>query len=271
MTRSAPFLRGVGLHTGERVAARYLNAARGAGLWLRRIDLGGVELPVRADLVQPASRCTCLAAGGARVETVEHALAALVGLGIADAVIEVDGPELPLLDGSASPWVEAALTTGLPRADRRPVVTRACAAAVGRRTLALTPGGGVDVRSVVDYAHPAIGRAEVRWTGDPDDFASRIAPARTFALLEDVEALRAEGRIRGGTLSAAVVLGPEGPLNPEGLRFEDEPARHKLLDLLGDLALLGGAPFGSVRAERYGHGLGLVAEVAGAVERDGGR
>lgn len=259
-----PFLRGTGLHTGEKVAARLVPAAEGAGLRVLRTDLG-VELAVTAANVRPAERCTCLSGGGASVQTVEHALAALVGLGIADALLEVDGPEVPQLDGSALPWVEAARAAGLTPSERRPVIAREIEVRDGPRTLRLSPGDGVDVRSTVDFAHPSIGRAEVRWTGDADDFVRRLAPARTFALLEDVEALRAQGRIQGGSLSSAVVLGPGGPLNPEGLRFPDEPARHKLLDLLGDLALLGGAPRGRVEAERYGHG--MVVRVAGATGR----
>jgi UDP-3-O-[3-hydroxymyristoyl] N-acetylglucosamine deacetylase len=266
MTTTAGFLHGVGLHTGERVAARFVSASHGSGLWLRRLDVGRVEIPVCAGSVRPATRCTCLEADGARVQTVEHALAALVGLGVVDAVVEVDGPEIPLLDGSAAPWVEAARAAGLAKSDRRPIVTRACTAGTAPRTLSLAPGPCVDVLSIVDYEHAAIGRSGVRWTGEPEDFVRRIAPARTFTLLEDVEVLRAEGRIRGGSLAAAVVLGPDGPLNPEGLRFPDEPARHKMLDLLGDLAVLGGAPRGTVCAERYGHGLGLVEKVADAVK-----
>jgi UDP-3-O-[3-hydroxymyristoyl] N-acetylglucosamine deacetylase len=257
-----PFLRGVGLHTGEEVAARLVPAPRGAGLRVVRTDLG-VELAVVPQNVRPRERCTCIEGGGARVETVEHALAALVGLGIADAVLEVDGPEVPQLDGSALPWVLAARAAGLTPSDRRRRLERAFELRDGDRVLRLAPGPDVDVRSTIDFAHPAIGRASVRWAGDPEDFVNRLAPARTFALLEDVEALYAAGRIRGGTLDAAVVLGPDGPLNPEGLRFPDEPARHKLLDLLGDLALLGGAPRGRVEAERYGHG--MMARAAGAV------
>lgn len=260
-TASIPFLRGVGLHTGEPVAARLVPAPRGAGLSVVRTDLG-VELAVAPRNVQARERCTCLGQGDQRVETVEHALAALVGLGIADAVLEVEGPEVPQLDGSALPWALAARAAGLVPSDARPRVERAVEVREGERVLRLSPGDGVDVCSTVDFAHPAIGRAVVRWSGDPEDFVRRLAPARTFALLEDVEALRASGRIRGGTLEAAVVLGPDGPLNPEGLRFPDEPARHKLVDLLGDLALLGGAPRGRVEAERYGHGM-----VARAAER----
>lgn len=256
---SVPFLRGVGLHTGEQVAARLLPAPEGAGLSVRRTDLG-VELAVVQQNVRSRERCTCLEGGGACVETVEHALAALVGLGIADAVLEVDGPEVPQLDGSALPWVLAARAASLTSSPRRWRVERDLEIRDGARVLRLSPGAAVDVRSTVDFAHPAIGRSCLRWTGDPEDFATRFAPARTFALLEDVAALHGAGRIRGGTLDAAVVLGPAGPLNPEGLRFPDEPARHKLLDLLGDLALLGGAPLGRVEAERYGHG--MVARAA---------
>ena len=254
------FLPGVGLHTGEHVAARFVPAARGSGLRVRRVDLG-VELPVQLSSLRPATRCTCIEVAGARVQTVEHALAALVGLGVTDAVLEVDGPEVPQLDGSALPWVEAARAAALLVGERRPVVARRQSVRDGRRTLAVAPGPDVLVTSTVEFAHPSIGRAAVRWSGDPDDFVRRIAPARTFALLEDVEALRAAGAIRGGTLAAAVVLGPDGPLNAEGLRFPDEPARHKLLDLLGDLALVGGAPRGSVQAHRYGHG--LIAKLEG--------
>jgi UDP-3-O-[3-hydroxymyristoyl] N-acetylglucosamine deacetylase len=254
MTADVPFLRGVGLHTGEDVAARFVPAVEGSGLRIVRLDLG-VELAVLPDNVRAAERCTCVEGGGARVETVEHALAALVGLGIADAILEVDGPEVPQLDGSALPWVQAARAAGLPRCGPRRTLERDVELREGDRVLRFAPAPGVEVVSTIDYAHPFLGRSTVRWDGDPETFVRDVAPARTFALLDDIEPLRAAGRIQGGSLESAIVLGPDGPLDPASLRFPDEPARHKLLDLIGDLAFLGGAPRGRVEAERYGHGM----------------
>ncbi|MBI2895199.1 MAG: UDP-3-O-[3-hydroxymyristoyl] N-acetylglucosamine deacetylase [Deltaproteobacteria bacterium] len=255
---SARWLEGVGLHTGLEVRARFLEAPSGSGVIVRRTDVG-LEIPARPEHVSPGLRCTRLVTGGACVETVEHALAALVGLGVRDAILEVDGPEVPILDGSALPFVALARDAGLHPAPPGWSVAAAWSFEAGDGSISFEPGDGVEVSSVIEFEHPAVGRRDFAWSGDPVEFEREIAPARSFGFTTEIDLLRAAGRIRGGSLASAVVFGDAGVLNPEGLRFADEPARHKLLDLLGDLCLVGGAPLGRIRAFRYGHRLGAAA------------
>lgn len=252
------WLRGIGLHTGVSVRARFVEAPAGSGVIVRRVDLG-LEIPVRPEHVRPRLRCTSLAIEGEGVETVEHALAALVGLGIRDAILEVDGPEVPILDGSALPFVGPAREAGLSPGPASWRIEVPWSFVEGDGSLTLEPAEKTEVSSTVEFAHPAVGRGQYTWSGDPLEFEREIAPARSFGFVADLDDLRRAGRIRGGSLACAVVFGDDGVLNPEGLRFPDEPARHKLLDLLGDLCLVGGAPIGRVRAFRYGHRLGCAA------------
>jgi UDP-3-O-[3-hydroxymyristoyl] N-acetylglucosamine deacetylase len=192
------------------------------------------------------------------VSTVEHLLAALFALGIFDAEILLDGPEVPALDGSAAPFARALLAASRPVARSGPIwrVVRPVICTRGASACRLFPGGGLTIDCRIDFAHPAVGRQRVRLdVARQELFLRRFAPARTFGFLEEAAALTGLGLARGATLRSALVFGPAGPLNRGGSRFRDEPVRHKLVDALGDLALLGAGLSGVVRLERSSHRL----------------
>eukprot|EP00966_Prymnesium_polylepis_P215608 4993064-Prymnesium_polylepis.1 len=282
---------GVGLHSGasSRVVLRpaapedgiYFvrrgHAARGCGAEAR--------IAARPERVVDTRLCTVLGAagsGGASVSTVEHLMAALCGSGVMACRVEVDAPELPLLDGSASPWVDAIRAAGLVSAGgastavrpsgastdassprpRRPV----CVEEAGAWVIAL-PAAAPRLTYGIEFAeHAPIGRQWFSWApGDGSSFADEVAPARTFALREQIDGLRAAGLIKGGTLDNALVCERTRWLNGP-LRFANEPARHKLLDLMGDLALLGGLPPAHVVAFRASHRLHVRLALALAAE-----
>lgn len=251
--------RGIGVHSGEPVRLGVLPAPAGSGIAFVRTDLEGApRVPARADHVVDTTLATTLGLGAARVSTVEHLLAALWGLGIDNAVVEVDGPEVPIMDGSAGPWLTLLGSAG--RADldaTRPalVVDRRLTLTDGPREITVEPASRFEVRYEIDFGHAAIPRQALDLAIDAETFAAQLAPARTFGFLAEVEALKARGLARGGSLENAVVIGPSRILNPEGLRFPDEFVRHKALDLVGDLTLLGLPIRGRVTVARGGHRL----------------
>jgi UDP-3-O-[3-hydroxymyristoyl] N-acetylglucosamine deacetylase len=201
-----------------------------------------------------ARRCTALRLPGGPVGTVEHLLAALGGLGVRDAALAFSGPEVPILDGSALPWVEAILGASeeVDEAPGERPVRLAFSLAAGAARYRVAASRAPLLRVAFAVPHPCIGRQRASWDGEAKTFAREVAPARTFALLEEVEALLAAGLARGGDLGCAVVFGPGGPLGGP-LRFPDEPVRHKLLDLVGDLVLLGALPAARVVATCPAH------------------
>ena len=223
----------------------------GAGLLVGR---NGTFEPLRPGLAVPGTvRCTVLRLAGGAVRTVEHLLAAVAGCGIRDAWLEFEGPEVPILDGSALPWVERLLEVSEPlgaeppRSDGRVRRLR-----VGDSRYEAVPAARATLDVEYAVAHPWIGRRRAVWGGETESFVREVAPARTFARWEDLEGIFAAGQGRGGSLDCAVVLGPDGPIGG-ALRFPDEPVRHKLLDLLGDLALCGAPPAFRVRAFQPHH------------------
>jgi len=251
---------GRGLHTGAAVRLRLRPAPAGAGLaFVREIDGRRIEIPARAECAATGARATTLARAGASVATVEHLLAACVGLGVDNLRAEVDGPELPACDGSAAAFVALLREAGL-RAQATPRrvlrLARALEVREGGRWIRAEPHERLAVEYAIDYAHPAIGRQQVAFDGDdPERFARELAPARTFGFVAELPGLRAAELARGASLACAIAFDGLRVLNPEGLRFADEPVRHKALDLLGDLALLGRRLVARVRVERGGHAL----------------
>ena len=249
---------GVGLHSGAKTQVRILPAAANTGRIFVRTDLlGSPTVPARVDAVKQTLLSTELAAEDAHVRTVEHLLAALIGLGIDNAQIEIDGPEVPLMDGSAQVWVNALQAVGqqTQSADRQvwtithPIWVRdqdAFVVAMPADTTRLTYG--------IDFDLPPIGNQWYSWSPAPSSFAQEVAPARTFGLAHQIEYLRAQGLIKGGSLENALVCDRDGWVNPP-LRFENEPVRHKLLDLLGDLSLLGTLPTAHIMAYKASHHL----------------
>ena len=248
---------GAGLHTGAPARVRVRPAQAGLGLRFRLND--AVEFPARADYVVETVRATVLGCGEHRVSTVEHLLSALLGCGVDNAMIVVDGPEIPVADGSAKVFSDAVEAVGLAtlhEARLRWIPTETRVFRDGDKLLVVAPASTFRVRMTVDYPAP-IGAEYVEAEITPETYRSEVAPNRTFGFLHEVEALVKRGLAQGGTLENAVVFGPDGPLAP--LRAPNEPARHKILDLVGDFALLGAYPQCEVIAIKSGHKLHCTA------------
>jgi UDP-3-O-[3-hydroxymyristoyl] N-acetylglucosamine deacetylase len=252
---------GHGLHSGVEVSLRLVPAASGTGILFRRTDLN-VDVPARFDQVSDTRLCTVIGEGAARIGTIEHLMAALAASRVDDVIVEVDAPELPIFDGSAAPFLFLIESAGLTEHEgtretieilRNVRVERDGAFAELRPH---GPGGaGFDLCLAIDFAAAAIGAQAYRLTLTPDAFAAELATARTFTQAAEIEALRAAGLAKGGSLANAIVVDGAKILNPEGLRFDNEFVRHKLLDVVGDLALAGAAISGRFLGSRTGHAL----------------
>jgi UDP-3-O-[3-hydroxymyristoyl] N-acetylglucosamine deacetylase len=251
---------GIGLHGGRPVAVTIHPAQANQGLRFVRGDLPGrPQILAHYSRVVDTTRATTLGVGDCTLSTVEHLLAALRGLGVDNALIHVEGPELPIMDGSAAPFARLLTETGLrslpwPRAHlliERPVELRE-----GDRWMRVSPGEP-RITYTIDFPHPLIRRQRFTVPMKPGAFRREIAPARTFGFLKEVEYLKANGLALGGSLDNAVVLDDTGVLNPDGLRFPEECVRHKILDAVGDLALLGLPLLGRLEVARGSHALHL--------------
>jgi len=255
--RDAISFEGAGLHTGAPARVRVLPAPAGHGLRFRLND--AVEFPARADYVVETVRATVLGSGEHRVSTVEHLLSALLGCGVDNALIDVHGPEIPVEDGSAKAFSDAIAIAGLamlPEARVRWIPTETRVFRDGDKLLVVAPASSFRVRMILDYP-PPLGAQYVEVEITPELYRSEVAPNRTFGFLHEVESLVKRGLAQGGTLQNAVVFGPDGPLAP--LRSPTEPARHKILDVVGDFALLGAYPQCEVIAIKSGHKLHCTA------------
>jgi len=251
---------GIGLHSGAPVGLDLSPAREGTGIvFVRTGRTHAVEIPARPTSVTSTRLATTLGNGDASVATVEHLLAALYGLGIDNVRISVDGPELPVMDGSAASFVYLIRSAGL-RVQREPRAVLRVLEPIevdeGGRRIRIEPARGLRISYAVDFAHPAIGRQELSIDRlDARRFEAEISSARTFGFLQDVRALWSAGLAQGGSLHNTVLLDDSSVMNPEGLRWPNEFVRHKVLDLLGDLALLGVAIDGHVKVECGGHAL----------------
>lgn len=265
--RGKVLLQGIGLHTGESVAVSLHPAPVDHGV---RFICGGdpdarsVEAHVQH--VVDTRLATSIGDQVWRVSTIEHLLSALQGLELDNVQIEVHGDELPILDGSAQPWVEAIDRVGIETQDApRKILEMIEAVEIrqGERWVRLRPGSGFEIRATIEFDHPSVSQQELNIELSPEVYRRELAWARTFGFWSDIEGLRRMGLIRGGSLDNAVVFGPDGVMNPEGLRAPDEPIRHKVLDMVGDLALIGYPIRGIFEASRPGHALtrALVAEI----------
>ena len=247
---------GIGLHSGAPVTMRLLPAPAGSGIVFRRTDLDNFEIAAIGRNVAKVSYATSLMRQGVLISTTEHLLSALIGMGVDNVIVELDNLELPILDGSAQPYVEAILQVGIRQQRRqresmrilKPVEVRD-----GDKFIGVYPGSGYSIQYTIDFPAP-IGRQYTSVDLAAETYGSMIAAARTFGYKADEKRLRDMGLIRGASEENAIVLGPNGPENGP-LRFGDEYVRHKVLDLIGDLALAGRRIEGHVVAERAGHAM----------------
>jgi UDP-3-O-[3-hydroxymyristoyl] N-acetylglucosamine deacetylase len=254
--RSEIEFRGVGLHSGAEVSMRLVPAPAGSGIVFRRTDLDGFEIPATGRNVAKVSYATSLMRGSVLISTTEHLLSALIGFGVDNVIVEVDNLELPILDGSALPYVEAFQAVGLKQQRRRREylrILKEVEVREGGKFIGVYPGTGYGIDYTIDFPQP-IGSARFQGDLESGDYARLIAPARTFGFREDEAKLRDMGLIRGASEACVIILTAEGVQNGP-LRFADEFVRHKVLDLIGDLALAGRRIQGRVVAERAGHAM----------------
>jgi len=249
---------GVGLHSGAPVSMRILPAPSGSGVVFRRPDLDDFTIPAVWKYVARVSYATSLMRQGVLLSTTEHLLSVLYAMGIDNVVIEMDNLEVPIVDGSGKPFIELLKQAGRKRlrAQRKYLrIVREVEVRDGDKRITISPWNGFRLECETNFGHPAVGRQRVELEVTPEAYARELAPARTFGFERDLEQMREMGLIRGADLTNAVCFGPDGPLNPGGLRFPDEPCRHKALDLIGDLALIGRPLLARVIAERAGHAM----------------
>jgi UDP-3-O-[3-hydroxymyristoyl] N-acetylglucosamine deacetylase len=257
---------GIGVHSGRRISLTLLPAHAGHGVVFRRTDLGR-DIAATYDHVVDTKLCTTVGDGSARVGTIEHLMAALAGAGVDNVLIEVDGPEVPIMDGSAAPFsflLECAGIVSLETPRKVIEILRPVRVTDGKAFAELRPFDSLagraavptlDLEVSIDFAEAAIGRQTRALRLTPENFREAVAPARTFALARDINHLRELGLARGGSLDNAIVVDGPKVLNPGGLRMKDEFVAHKLLDAVGDLALAGAALHGRFVANRPGHSL----------------
>ncbi len=249
-------LSGIGLHTGVPVTLRLTPAPANTGIIFKRTDLDNFLIEARSRNVARVAYATSLMKKGVLISTTEHLLSALAACKVDNAFAEIDNLEVPIADGSAAPFVKMISGAGLKRQRARrgyARVLKPVEVVEGSKRISIRPADEFRVTYRILFPHPLIGDQTAEFTFANCDYAREIAPARTFGFFEEVEMLRKNGLIKGGSLENAVVLTRDSVLNPEGLRFPDEFCRHKVLDLIGDLALFGHPLIGHVVAERAGH------------------
>lgn len=252
-------LQGIGIHTGKDVELRLKPSSSGEIIF-RRTDLGGTELNIDPKKIK-TKNSTYMEAKGCKIQTLEHLLAVLFVFGIDSVIVEMDNEEIPIMDGSASPFVEAILEAGtklLPQRKKFMHILKPDSIKEGDASLSFYPDSKFKITYCIEYDHPLIQKQELSLDISLESFMSEIAPSRTFGFLKDVSTLRAQDLALGGSLDNAVVLDEKGLVSGT-LRFPDEFVRHKILDLIGDLSLMGSPLIGHFEARRAGHGLHLKA------------
>ncbi|MGJ5818562.1 UDP-3-O-acyl-N-acetylglucosamine deacetylase [Paludibaculum fermentans] len=257
---------GVGLHSGVPVNIRIVPASPGTGIVFRRTDLDNFEIPASWKYVQRVSYATSLMRQGVLISTTEHLLSTLYSMGIDNAYVEIDNLEVPILDGSGLPFVELLREAGIKHSRRRrrflSVLRPVSLEGQGKR-ISILPAETFQLTCHVYFKHPMVSGQSLEMEVTPETYARELAPARTFGFAPELDQMRNMGLIRGATLDSAVCFTEDDVMNPGGLRFPDEPCRHKALDLIGDLALIGRSLRGHVIAERAGHAMhvALVAKI----------
>jgi len=263
--RNAIKATGVGLHTGEKVYLTLCPAPVNTGIVFRRVDLDPVvEIPATADNVGDTTLNTSLVCGQQRVSTVEHLLSAMSGLGIDNAYVDVSAPEVPIMDGSAGPFVFLIQSAGIleqEEAKRFIRIKHPVTVEQGDKIASFLPFDGFKVSFTIDFDHPVIrdrkAHAEVDFSAS--SFVQEVSRARTFCFSHDIEYMRSQGLVRGGSVDNAIVVDEHNIVNQGGLRYEDEFVKHKVLDAIGDLYLLGNSLIGEFRAHKSGHALNNIS------------
>jgi len=250
---------GIGLHTGKPINLTLRPAEPGTGIVFHRVDLSpAVSIEARATNVVNTRLSTTIGNGQATVSTIEHLMAALYGCGIDNAHVDIDGPEVPIMDGSATQFVDGILKAGT-KVSSKPrkylVLKKAVSIVEGDKKISIIPSRHYKITFDMQFAHQAVRSQTRSMVFTQQGFSDEIAGARTFGFLAEVEMLKANGLARGGSMENAIVIGDEGVLNPEGLRYSDEFVRHKILDSVGDLALCGHRLIGHVKSTKSGHDL----------------
>lgn len=262
-TLSKPFhIEGIGLHSGKIFSLDAMPAPANTGICFRRTDVAYCEFtritPYNVSSTQLATTVDC---GGLPISTIEHFVGSFYGLGVDNAFIEVSGPEVPILDGSASQIVEAILSAGITQLDKRRKilrVTRPVSVGLDGKTVEIVPSDDFIINFELDYSHHIVGKQIFKYILNEENFATEIAQARTFGFRREVDALWSMGLAKGGSLETAIVIDDDGILNPGGFRIEKEFVRHKILDMYGDLSLIGYRLQGEITAVKSGHHLNNV-------------
>ncbi|UFS68692.1 UDP-3-O-acyl-N-acetylglucosamine deacetylase [Geomonas sp. RF6] len=258
---------GIGLHTGKTITLTLRPAQPGTGIVFHRVDMSpAVSIEACAKNVVNTRLSTTIGKDGASVSTIEHLMAALYGCGIDNAHVDINGPEVPIMDGSAAPLVETIRNGGVEvssKARRFLVIKKPVSVTIGDKRATVIPSRQYKISFDMQFEHPVVKSQFRTLTFTAESFSDEIAGARTFGFLSEVEMLKAHGLALGGSLDNAVVIGDDGVLNPEGLRYSDEFVRHKILDSVGDLYLCGHRLIGHVKALKSGHELNhkLVTEL----------
>jgi len=248
---------GIGLHTGEKVKINLRPAPANSGIKFVRTDLKGhPEVEVGFDNVFDTTLATTIGTNGCKVSTIEHLMAAFFGLGIDNAVVELDGPEVPIMDGSAAPFVFL-IKSGDVREQKSPkqfiVIKKPFKVDDGNRSVCIYPSKELKITYMIDFQHPLLRNQEYELTFSGRDFVREISTARTFGFMKDVETLKKNGFARGGSLDNAVVIDDFRIINEDGLRFDDEFVRHKILDFIGDISIVGSPIIGHFVVKKSGH------------------
>lgn len=250
---------GIGLHTGRYATVRLKPAPRDSGIIFHRVDRMAV-IRANAGAVTDTAFATTLGNSGVKIRTVEHILAALAGLGIDNLIIEVDGPEIPILDGSSTELVSIILGGGIAKQGKRMPFMRIISPVImddGHSEIAVFPYEGRKITYRIHFNHYLLGEQNLSVELNEENFIKEVAPARTFGFLKDVEYMMANGLAKGGSLDNAIILSDKGILNSTGLRFKDEFVRHKILDSIGDFSLIGFPLYGHILANKAGHSTNL--------------
>ncbi len=252
---------GIGLHTGNPARIVLKSAPTDTGIVFVRTDIGGAEITATATNTAPVSYATTLSQSGACVKTVEHLLAAFAGLNIDNVIVEIDAEEVPIMDGSAGPFLRLIADAGVQRQEKLQPVLKVIKPVFVRdsdKQIAIWPADSPGISFFIDFDHPLLKEQSFLYQPSEGSFLREVADARTFGFLRDVHVLQAHGLAKGGSMDNAVVLGEDAVLNREGLRYKDEFVRHKILDLIGDFSLAGMPIIGHIVAHKSGHALNAL-------------